>query len=140
MHVIEFEITQNDTVKTLTERLEKFALQVFLNLPSGKWELVIRKPQRTSKQNRAIHALFTDAATELNGIGVEVAFGNFRASWTPDLVKEFFVLCYLGGTRTSKTDTKQLANAVDKFMHDVNAKGGSLSINDPWLDDLLLNN
>ena len=98
------------------------------NLQNGLWEIIIRKPQRTLKQNRTIHAVFNDLANELNGIGVELSFGKFKASFTPNTAKEFFIEIYLVGKRTSDCDTRELANALTKMINDVNSKGGNLAI------------
>jgi hypothetical protein len=104
------------------------------SLQNGIWEIIIRKPQRTQKQNRTIHAVFHDLATELNGIGVELSFGNFKACFTPNTAKEFFIEIYLAGKRTSDCDTQELAGALDKMIHDVNSKGGTLAIkNDDYI-------
>ena len=97
-------------------------------LPDGMWQVEIRKPKRTLKQNRAIHGLFTRLAAELEGLGIELNFGNFTASWNPDTAKEFFKQIYLNGKGTSKTNTAELSDAVNKLIHDVNLKGGQLSI------------
>ncbi len=87
--------------KYLTEDEEalKFIKSELINW-SGAVEVLIRKPKRSQKQNRAIHSLFTDLAVELNGLGITFDVGNFKAEFTPETAKEFFVLCFLGGKRT----------------------------------------
>lgn len=105
------------------------------NLLDGKWELVCRKPLRTSKQNRMIHALFEDLAVELNGIGIELQFGIFKASFTSETAKEFFKQIYLAGKKTSECETKELGQAIDALIENVNRKGGTLSIRSEFNDE-----
>jgi len=94
----------------------------------GYVEILIRPPKRTSKQNKTIHALFYDLSVELEAIGIEYKMGKFVASWTPESAKEFFVQVYLAGKRTSQCTVRELSNAVDKLIYDVNRAGGGLSI------------
>lgn len=98
------------------------------DIPKGIYEIEVRKPIRTSKQNRTIHALFEDLAVEMNGLGIEIKMGNFITSWTPETAKIFFKECYLAGKGTSECTTKQLSNAIEKLIFDVTQKGGQLSI------------
>jgi len=135
--MIQFEITEDDTQEKLTERIVKLSQKLFWSLKVGKYEMTIKKPQRTQRQNRTIHALFPDLATELNGLGIELAFGKFKASWTEITAKDFFKQCYLGGKKTSECTTRELADATNKVIKDINGLGGQLAIKDEALNNLL---
>ena len=126
-----------DNTKGFNLDVWNWIVDTYRELMPGKWECVFRKPTRTLRQNRTIHALFPDLAVELNGLGIELRYGGFVASWTAESAKEFFKVCYLGGKKTSETTTKVLSDAVDKLLHDVNNKGGQLTIKDPYLEELL---
>ena len=125
------------TIEQMRDDIDNILSKALWDLKPGMYEVSIKKPTRTLRQNAALHALFTDAATELEGIGVEVKFGNFQASWTSLMVKEFFVMCYLAGKRTSDCTTKELSDAMDKFISNVNLKGGQLSIKGSELEKIL---
>lgn len=126
-----------DTTKGFDLDAWNLIVDAFRSLLPGKWVCEFKKPTRTLRQNRAIHALFVDLAVELNGLGIEIKYGSFVTSWTSENAKDFFKQCYLGGKPTSETTTKVLSEAVDKLLHDVNKKGGQLSIKDPFLEELL---
>lgn len=113
----ELYLQDRKNIKALEEALRNF---------NGLYELALNKPQRTKKQNDTIHALFKDFATQLNGMGIELKF--ISSSITPTVAKEFFVANYLGGKRTSDCTTEEIAYAVQHMIHDVNMKGGNLSI------------
>lgn len=135
-----FEITDKDTIDTFKESLDQLTANLFFSLSKGMWRLEISKPTRTLRQNRCIHALFGDLATELNSLGIELSFGKFKASFTEITAKEFFKQIYLGGKKTSKCTTKELADAVKKVIIDLNGLGGQLAIKDKGLTELLKNN
>lgn len=107
------------------------------NLAPGVWDITISKPTRSSAQNRLVHALFRDLATELNGLGVPIMFGKFQASFNPSTAKEFFKVVYLNGKGTSECNTAELSNAIEQLCVDVNSMGGSLSVTKKNLDSIL---
>lgn len=102
---------------------------------SGMVEVLVRRPQRTKKQNNAIHGFFKDFATELEALGIEYKMGNIKVSWNAQKAKEFFVLAYLDGKRTSQTTTAELSNAIKKCIEDMTERGGQIGIKENT-DDL----
>jgi hypothetical protein len=140
MHKTNFEITEKDTVEVLRERLDTLISKIIFDLPCGMWEMVIRKPTRTLKQNSCIHALFPDLATELDGLGVPNKKGKLDIPWDEREAKEFFIHAYNHGKRTSKSTTKEIADATRRCLDSINKGGGQLSIKDKGLEELLKNN
>ena len=80
------------------------------------WEVVIRKPVRTGKQNRMIHAVFTEISDALEMSGLEIML---EMPPSAGALKEFFKSKYLDG-KTSKASTKKLAEAFDRFLRHFN--------------------
>lgn len=90
-------------------------------LPRSQWEIEIRKPTRSKKQNDMIHPLYREVAEVFEQIQFKISFGKYEMIPSEALVKEFFSQCYLGGQKTSKVTTKELAEAVDTFVRQVNS-------------------
>lgn len=91
-----------------------------MSLPKSKWQVTIGKPKRTSLQNSTIHPIFEEVSEQWINIDFKISFGKFEATPTMYLVKEFFKGLYLGGKSTTEVTTKELADALTKFMDDVN--------------------
>ena len=92
------------------------------------WEVVIRKPQRTPKQNNMIHAVFQEISDQLEINGLEV---KLEVPTSPVALKEYFKAKYTGKP-TSMCTTKELSNAFDRFLRHFNksfANSGLPSIN-----------
>ena len=115
--IIPFDNSEKFPVDSLNE-----LSSVLHSLPSSKFEIEIRKPKRTQRQNAMIHPIFEEVSTRLDELGWTIPFGKFEMSPTSNMVKEFFVQCYLAGKRTSSCDTRELAEAIDKFLRNINAK------------------
>jgi len=94
----------------------------------GMGEIVLRKPTRTSAQNRLIHPFFIDLATELAGLGYTSDVGTFKMQFDEKKAKEFFIEKWLKGKRTHKCNTKEIAEGLENCIRDVNILGGQLSI------------
>jgi len=109
-----------DIGTNLTELSKEIAGEVlFLN---GLYEVEIRKPKRTNRQNRTIHAIFKEASDQLEAIGFMVNFGTFEMQPNEHIIKEFFKGAFLGGQSTASVTTKVLAEALTKFINSVNNK------------------
>jgi len=119
MYKIKFEIKKEDTDETLAKRLNDLALRFFWELPEGKWEMVIRKPVRTQRQNKAIHAIFGDVAMAMEAHGITKNI-TIEARPTSDNLKVFFKEHFNGGKKTSKTNTKDLAENLTAFINTMN--------------------
>ena len=130
-------IIQYDKTKGFNSEDWNKIVDAIREISESKWEVEIRKPRRTPRQNRTIHALFPALATELNGLGVSLCMGKIKCSFTEITAKEFFKEAYLGGKGTSQCTTKELAEALNAVIHDVNIKGGQLAIKDEALNQLL---
>lgn len=109
-------------------------------MPKGMYEIEIRKPKRTLRQNSCIHALFPDLAHELDGLGVINKKGKLDIPWDEKEAKEFFIHGFNHGKRTSKSTTKEIADATRRCLDAINGAGGQLAIKDKWLTELLKNN
>ncbi len=83
----------------------------------GLWEIVIRKPVRTNKQNRMIHAVFSEISNRLEEHGLDNI--KLQVPPTPEALKAFFKASYLGKP-TSMADTKELSDAFDRFLRQFN--------------------
>lgn len=71
-------------------KLMEWAETEFLKLPDGKYEIVIRKPVRTPKQNRALHVFCEIIADALNESHRFFKNGLCEVFWSGDMVLEFF--------------------------------------------------
>lgn len=91
-----------------------------LGLPQTKWQIEIKKPRRTKKQNDTIHPVFREISNHLESIGYQFPLGKSGLDPNPLLVKEVFCQLYLG-KRTSEANTKELAQALDDFLRHMNS-------------------
>jgi predicted methyltransferase len=95
-------------------------------LPEGKYEVLVRKPVRTSKQNNALHVLFAQIAEILNSEGQCFRYTGLKgmeieAQWDEYKVKEFLwrpVQFHLTGKRST---TELTTNEIDKVFEPLNA-------------------
>lgn len=99
------------------DQLEKLGT-IFEGLPDGRYEVYIGKPRRTKPQNNLIHAVFEEVADHFESLGSTV---KIEIAPTPTAVKEKFNQEYVPeGKTTSKCTTKELANAIDRFIRNLN--------------------
>jgi len=82
----------------------------------GRWELVLRKPPRTPRQNRMIHAVFGEISDAFEEHGLETMI---EVPPTAEVLKEYFKARYLG-KKTSKANTKELSESFDRFLRHFN--------------------
>lgn len=119
-----------------TQKIEDIISEVagqLMFLPEGKWQVEIKKPTRTSKQNSAIHVLFQDIADSLNNEGQCFRYTGIKgmdieAQWDAYKVKEFLwrpVQQYLCG---KKSTTELTTNEIDKVFVPLNKALGDLGI------------
>jgi len=102
------------------EGLEK-ALEYLDFIGDGLWEIEIRKPQRTDKQNNSIHKYCELVANELNEAGItkQDAIPLIKVSgiWSMQSVKEDIWKAfqwYLGlGDKTSKLKTNEVTQVYE---------------------------
>ena len=138
---IPLEFTMQDTPETFGKKFIDIHAKLFIgNFKAGMYEVSIEKPTRTPRQNRCIHALFPDLAVELDALGVENRKGKLDIPWNEIEAKEFFIYAFNNGKRTSKSTTKEIADATRRCLDAINAKGGQLAIKDKGLTELLKNN
>ena len=77
----------------------------------------MKHPQRTIKQNSTIHAIFSEVSDAMEMMGSEI---KLNLAPTPTVMKEFFIHHYLNDKRTSQCNTKELAEAFDRFLRNMN--------------------
>ena len=85
-------------------------------------------PKRTLPQNSLLHALLSDAVRELRGLGIGCIMNDIEQPWDEELLKQYFRLKFCKSKKTSKCDTKELADAITNFIIYVNELGGQLSV------------
>lgn len=94
----------------------------------GKWECIIQKPKRSSKQNNALHLYFSQLSAFFNEIGFEHEYNGIKkmklsCKWTTTLVKEIIwkeIQKELYGIEsTTKINTEQINviyDAINKAL------------------------
>lgn len=98
----------------------KFSLAVD-RLAPGKWELVARKPKRTTKQNNSMWKFCRMVAAELNGVGathktLSILDGRIIAfEWDEELVKKCIWNPVQMARTGKKSSTKLTTVEVDKI-------------------------
>ncbi len=88
-------------------------------------------PQRTKQQNRAIHKLYTDLATELNTLGLDMKIilkPSYQIWWTPESVKEHLwkplqQVMYSKKSTTELT-TMEVSKVYEQLAHIIGEKHG----------------
>lgn len=95
-------------------------------IADGKWEIDVRKPKRTIKQNSAMHLFFQMVADELNGVGVPFTTKSITKNveieheWTGTMVKEFIwrpiQIAKLGVGSTTGLSTVQIDEVADPII------------------------
>lgn len=102
-------------------------------------------PQRTLRQNKALHKYFANIADELNSHGLSIMKtlrSDAEVQWSPSLVKELIwrpvMKAQLQKTSTTEMTTKEIDEVLDTLTKYFGEKHG-LSINFPSIE-VLLNN
>ena len=85
----------------------------------GMGEIVIRKPTRTPRQNRTIHAIFSEIANTMAEYGLNNNL-TIKARPTKDNIKTFFREKFLDGKSTAEVTTSELANALTLLLESFN--------------------
>lgn len=82
------------------------------------------RPKRTERQNRAMHLLMTQIASELNDSGLymqKVLKHDADIEWTSVAVKEYLLRPFMRAMynieSTTELDTKQIGDAMDAMLH-----------------------
>jgi hypothetical protein len=130
----------------LEDLMKKFEVieQTFDELPDGEWEIVIQKPTRTSKQNRAMHLYFTQIAQLLNEHHLYLNRSFFKEGfdllWDGETVKKYLwkeIQKFLYDKKsTRQLTTKELSTIADALEKNLALKG----IDAPFPNiDILLN-
>ena len=111
-------------------------------LPSTEWEVVVRKPVRTSKQNRAMHMFCGWIAEALNENDLyfsKIYKMDAELTWTPVMVKEMLwkpVQEVLTKKKSStRLTTKELTEVADLLQKNLALKG--LSISFPSIEGMI---
>ena len=83
-----FHITNNEDKKLPIKYIESMDVQ-------GKWIVEIKKPTRSSLQNRALHLYFNQLANYFNEVGFEHTYTGLKgmeisSKWTETTIKEVF--------------------------------------------------
>jgi len=114
---------------------------VLQDLPDAKWEIVIRKPVRTTAQNSALHLYCEWLAVKFNEnhfLFTEHYFGKeFEREWDADMVKNSLFKRVLkaqcGKTSTAKATTKEISDVVDYLEKNLSLKMGiDIAFPDRW--------
>lgn len=100
-------------------------------------------PQRTTRQNAAIHVLFKELADELNGAGLtmqRVLKPGVDISWTPESIKTYIWKpvqeAMFNKKSTTELDTKQVDQVFEIINHHLGEKFG-ISIQFPSIKEIL---
>jgi len=103
-------------------------------IPNGLWQVDIKKPQRTKRQNRALHLFYRQIVAELHGVGAKfksVSILNdtiIEADWTEDLVKERIwrpvQIALLKKTSTTQLTTMQIDEVAKPIIEALTKKFG----------------
>lgn len=99
------------------------------------------KPDRTKKQNRAMHLAFTLLAESLNGAGLPMnKVLKVDIDWTPESVKEYLFRPIMKAMAckdsTTELDTKQISDVWEVLMRNLCEKKGIEYIPFPSEEDL----
>lgn len=91
------------------------------------------KPERTLKQNKALHMAFTLLADELNGAGLDMKkVLKVDIPWTPKTVKEFLyrpiMKAMLHKESTTELDTKEISDVWEVLTRELAEKKGIAAI------------
>jgi len=113
------------TYKSGTGYLPRDLVNKLLSFQSGKVITLTATDEqpRSQKFNDFIHPLFRAAAEKMSQAGINFTVGNFTCSLTEAMCKEFFIMYYLAGKRTSNASNKELSEAVRRFLDDLALKG-----------------
>lgn len=87
------------------------------------------KPQRTKKQNKAMHLAFTLLADQLNDMGLDMKkMIRVDIPWTPQTVKEWLfkpiMEAMLLKDSTTELDTKEISDVWEVLMKNLAEKRG----------------
>ncbi len=87
-----FEISKEKTAEDAIENVVAELPAIIRFLPAGKWEMDLRRPVRTSRQNKSCHLFLGWLAASLNESGnfltMKYFKKEFKVFWTAELAKE----------------------------------------------------
>jgi len=119
-------------------------LNMIDELPAGMYEVVVRKPVRTSSQNRSLHVFVRWISQALNEAGISMTeFYKEGADmmWTPDSVKDHIwrvvQKAAYGKDSSAKLTTAEHSRVVTEVQQIVSRKG--VLVNYPNEQDLINN-
>lgn len=123
----------------------KIVSKAVMELPLGKWEVVIRKPIRSSKQNRALHVFFRIISDALNEAHqyykYEVLEKEHVIPWNSGIVKDRIwrplQQAMTQKESTTKITVQEVNNIVEQLQRMFSEKG--LIIDFPSIDHVLNN-
>ncbi len=149
MKQILFQIDKENDKDRKGRRFREIIDQINLTLediPEGLYEVVIRKPSRTSKQNRAMYLFFEFIADELNDKGMYFSRDFFKAEfeseWNGDMVKELIwkpvQKILFNKDKTSELKTDEFSKIVEMLQANFAKKG--VNLNFPSIDYFLTEN
>ena len=101
------------------------------------------RPQRTKRQNRALHKLLSDISDELNDSGLYMQIvlkPTAELLWTPEMAKEHllkpFIWAMYRKRSTTELDTKQIGDAMNA-MCDHLAKTTGKAFDIPSIESII---
>lgn len=103
------------------------------DLPAGLWEITIGKPTRTTKQNSAMHLLFSQVADALNNEGQCFSYKGFKGMeietpWDGEKIKTYLwkpIMIHMTGKEST---TKLTTSEIDKIFVPLNKAFGEKGI------------
>jgi len=134
--------TDNEKIK---DTVLKMTRNFYEGLPSGKFELVIRKPKSTSRQHKALHVFFkwlSEALNEVHAWRVLDFMGKqTEVMWTPVTIKEDiwrkFTEAMYNKTSSKDLTTTELVKVADALQDRLAVNG--IIINFPNMLDMINN-
>ena len=126
------EVNINTKEESLSEVIAKVSGLVEF-LPEGLWTLEVKKQTRSSRQNRAIHLLFTQIADALNAEGQTFKYTGIKGidletQWTSALVKEMIWRPVMRAITGKESTTKMTTSEIDKVFVPINKAFGEMGI------------
>ena len=113
-----------------------------INLPETSWEVVIRKPTRTTAQNKAMHLFFSWVQEALNDKGLtlqKVLKLDMETDWSGNMVKDILwrptQRILTKKESTASLTTKEVTEIAEVIQRALAVKG--VSVNFPSMESKL---